>query len=304
MNSDQRPLCLYHKNCLDGLASAWVAWKAYNGEIDLQAIQYGDPVPIYGGRRVYVLDFSFKAEMLMTIDQQCDLVLLDHHDSAAREFEKLGDHKFRGHVVVDEKYSGAMLAWRYFFPDVEPPIEIQIVQDRDLWKFNIPYTREWTMAAFSYPLTVESFDTMVTRGVDSVCKEGFYLNRKNTQDVNKISKSVRMMIIDGLAFPVVNANSLFTGDLGEKLADGHLGAVIYHDGPDGRIFSMRSREGGLRVNLIAERFGGGGHPAAAAFKIPFSDRRIKKSHLYLRSKHYWWRRVKSFFGFGSPPLFR
>jgi len=304
MSSDQRPLCLYHKNCLDGIAAAWVAWKAHNGEIDLQAIQYGDPIPVYGGRRMYVLDFSFKAEMLLVIDSQCDLVLLDHHDTAAREFERLDLTKLRGHVLVDENYSGAMLAWRYFFPDVKPPIEIQIVQDRDLWQWKIPQTREWTMAAFSYPFCVEAFDGLINRGVDSVCSEGFYLNRKNTQDVEKIAKSARTMIIDGLLFPVVNANSFFASDLGTKLSEGHLGAVIYTDTVDGRIFSMRSRKGGFAVNLLAERFGGGGHPAAAGFKIKFTDRRFKNSHLYLRSKHYWWRRIKGWLGLGSGNLFQ
>lgn len=293
MNVEQRPLCLYHKNCLDGIASAWVAWKFYRGNIDLQAIQYGDPIPVYGGRRMYVLDFSFKAEMLMVIDSQCDLVLLDHHDTAAREFEKLDLTQLRGHVLVDEKYSGAMLAWRHFFPEVEPPIEIQIVQDRDLWKFEIPYTREWTMAAFSYPFCVEEFEKLVSRGVDSVCNEGHVLERKQAHDVDKIAKNVRTMKIDGHELPVINANVFFVSDLGHKLSEGQLGAVVYTDGIDGRVFSLRSREDGMKVNELAERFGGGGHPGAAGFKIKFKDRRFKNSHLYLRSKGYWWRRVKA-----------
>lgn len=296
MSSHQRPLCLYHKNCLDGIAAAWVAWKFYDGEIDLQAIQYGDPIPIYGGRRIYVLDFSFNAEMLMTIDQQCDLVLLDHHDTAFREFQKLYAYTFRGHVNVDMEYSGAMLAWRYFFPDVEPPIEIQIVQDRDLWRFKIPYTREWTMAAFSYPFDVTIFDSLVTRGVDGVCNEGRVLERKQKHDVDKIAKNVRMMKIDGHEIPVINANVFFVSDLGHKLSESQLAAVVYTDGIDGRVFSLRSREDGMKVNELAERFGGGGHPGAAGFKIKFKDRRFKNSHLYLRSKGYWWRRAKAYLG--------
>lgn len=292
--SKDRPICLYHKNCLDGIAAAWVAWKYFKGEIDLIAIQYGDPIPILGGRKTYVLDFSFKADVLFELDGLCDMVLLDHHATAITEFGKLGDrvNQLKGHFVLDEQYSGAMLAWRYFFPDQEPPIEISIVQDRDLWQFKVPYTKEWTMAAFSYPFDVEIFDKLVNRGVDSVCNEGNVLERKQRHDVEKIAKSVRTMKIDGHVIPVINANVFFVSDLGHKLSEGHPAAVVYTDGTDGRVFSLRSREDGIRVNELAERFGGGGHPGAAGFKIPFKDRRFKNSHLHLRSKGYWWRRIK------------
>lgn len=300
--NNQIPLCLYHKNCLDGLASAWVAWKFHKGKIELQAIQYGDPIPAVHGRKVYVLDFSFKADVLLELDRICDIVLLDHHATAIKEFGTLTPdqrRELKGEYVFDVTQSGAMLSWKYFFPngdifpDSQPPSEIKMVQDRDLWKFEIPQTRLWTIAAYSYPLTVESFERFVNVGVNEMLKEGEVLSRKNDQDVTNIAKSARYMMIDGMVLPVVNAPSSLASDLGHKLSEDEAAAVVYTDGKDGRIFSLRSRTNGLAVNELAERFGGGGHPGAAGFKIMFTDRRFKSSHLYLYSKGYWWRWVKT-----------
>ena len=49
-------------------------------------------------------------------------------------------------------------------------------------------------------------------------------------------------------------------------ADG-FGAACYCDTPEGRTFSLRSREDGLDVSEIATLFGGGGHRNAAGFRL-------------------------------------
>ena len=294
MNNQQKPVCYYHKNCMDGLAAAWCAWKYYKGNIDLYPIQYGEaiitlPSP---GRRVYVLDFSFNYDITTYLLDNCDLVMLDHHESSAKVLNGL--------VKVDQTRSGAVQAWEHFFPDTPVPLALQLVQDRDLWLFNNPLTRPFSMVLFSYPFTVEVFDELMSKDVKELVGQGEALMRKQENDVKRIVKSYRMIDIDGLLLPAVNVNSVFTSDLGEALSKlpGHIGAgVIYHDTADGRIFSLRSRKNALRVNLIAERFGGGGHVEAAGFKIDFKDSRFKNSHLKLRSKCYWWRKLKSLIGF-------
>jgi len=44
-----------------------------------------------------------------------------------------------------------MITWNHFFPNQEAPRLIDHIQDRDLWQFKIPRTREVQAAIFSYP---------------------------------------------------------------------------------------------------------------------------------------------------------
>lgn len=61
---------------------------------------------------------------------------------------------------------------------------------------------------------------------------------------------------------------IFASDAGNRMAEGELFSASYFDTPEGRKFSLRSKEGGMDVSEIAKRFGGGGHARAAGFQVP------------------------------------
>jgi len=46
-------------------------------------------------------------------------------------------------------------------------------------------------------------------------------------------------------------------------------AACYWDTPEGRVFSLRSREDGADVSEIAKKYGGGGHAHASGFRVPY-----------------------------------
>jgi nanoRNase/pAp phosphatase (c-di-AMP/oligoRNAs hydrolase) len=276
-DSELKPvLCIYHADCLDGVAAAWVVWRHFKNlgiAIELVSAAYNDELPEVDGKMVYVVDFSYPRNvMLELLERAHEVVVLDHHTSAKKDLEGL--------FVVDEAHSGAMLAWKYFnhYP---APDAIRYVEDRDLWKFKYSATQPWTTAAFSYPLTVEQFDAIVNTDPLDLVAEGKVLLRKHEQDLSRILPNVRMMKCLGYDVPVVSANIFFVSDLGNHLSKIHPFAVIYMDLEDGRKFSLRSQKGGIDVSLIAEYFGGGGHRAAASFVLPYSDKRLSRSHQLL-----------------------
>jgi nanoRNase/pAp phosphatase (c-di-AMP/oligoRNAs hydrolase) len=43
--------------------------------------------------------------------------------------------------------------------------------------------------------------------------------------------------------------------------------AVYYDEHGKRVYSLRSRKGGVDVGKICESMGGGGHPSAAGFKV-------------------------------------
>jgi nanoRNase/pAp phosphatase (c-di-AMP/oligoRNAs hydrolase) len=60
---------------------------------------------------------------------------------------------------------------------------------------------------------------------------------------------------------------MFASDIGNLLSEDVPFAASYFDSEHSRMFSLRSRPGGLNVSLIAERYNGGGHEHAAGFKV-------------------------------------
>ena len=74
--------------------------------------------------------------------------------------------------------------------------------------------------------------------------------------------------IDGLA---INASALFASELANRLAEqsGSFG-LIWQLGADGEAKVSLRAAGKVDVAEIATRYGGGGHPNAAGFRMPLS----------------------------------
>ena len=276
--SNQRVVCFYHANCLDGVAAAYAVKLAYpNIQVEFIPSNYGMKIPEgLKGRKIFIVDFSFKQDQMLQLMEDNYVVVLDHHESAAKELDGL--------VEVDQTQSGAVQAWKFFHgPDV--PLEYQYIQDRDLWNFNLPETRAWTEGAFTYPMTLEGFEELYNeskKDMGPIIKIGTILLRKRKTDLDNILKTVRRMTINGYDVPVVNANYVFASDLGNIMSKDEPFAVIYSDNRDCRQFSLRSQKvGGVDVAIIAEAFGGGGHKNASGFKIPFDHPNFAKSLTHL-----------------------
>ena len=107
---------LYHGHCNDGFGAA-------------RAAVYGAPPPqLRPMDDAYILDFSYSREITARTAEACNLVLFDHHKTAAEDLEGIGGCHF------DTERSGAVLAWKHFRPGEPVPEILLYVQDRDLWR--------------------------------------------------------------------------------------------------------------------------------------------------------------------------
>lgn len=261
------PLCIYHANCTDGFAAAWAVRKHFgDGNVDFHAGRYGEPPPDVTGRRVIIVDFSYKRDVLLTMMEQAHgLIILDHHKSAQEDLHGLGLGAFSR---FDMNKSGAMLAWEYFHPGDTPPLLFDYIQDRDLWQFKLPSTREVTAALFSYPFDFTIWDGLIACGIPRLINEGIALVRNQRANLDAFHGALPRMIQFGHhRIPVANVPWMFASDLGGELANGHPFAATYFDDSKGRKFSLRSTPEGIDVSQVAAAFGGGGHRNAAGFTL-------------------------------------
>lgn len=265
--------CIYHGNCADGFTAAWAVRKAFGPDVIFHAGKYGNPPPDVRGHDVYIVDFSYKRDVLLEMAAQANtIVVLDHHQSAEADLEGINDVAPNVLAVFDMARSGARMAWDYFFPGKKPPRLLQHVEDRDLWRFKLDGTREVQAALFSYPYEFDIWDRLMNdTAVDQLYVDGAAIERKHHKDVAELVKAFRRrMVIGGHDVPVANLPYTLTSDAGHLMAQGEAFAACYWDTASGREFSLRSREDGTDVSVIAVQYGGGGHKHAAGFRVPFA----------------------------------
>lgn len=307
MTDSKNVIVIYHGNCADGFTAAWAAWKFFGDDAAYYAGIYQADPPDVKGRDVVLVDFCYKPETLRQMQLSArSILVLDHHKSAAEDLpdNSLTDDEqltvlrmdserwtapkswdyFQGCVIQDQwegirkamvyayfdmERSGAGIAWDFFHPKDERPALVNHVEDRDLWRFAIPGTREIQATVFSYEYSFTLWDRLAAMDPAELRKEGEAIERKHHKDVAELVRVCqRRMTIAGHDVPVASLPYTLVSDAGHMMANGESFAACYWDLPDGRQFGLRSVDGGTDVSKIARYYGGGGHANAAGFKVP------------------------------------
>jgi oligoribonuclease NrnB/cAMP/cGMP phosphodiesterase (DHH superfamily) len=268
-------LCIYHGNCADGFTSAWVVREALGNDVEFHAGFFKDPLPDVKGKTVYVVDFSYSRDIMeQMVDDAERVIHIDHHLSAIKDMEGYSHHKFSKWYSPENKESGAMLAWSYFFEDAPVPQFIKHIDDRDRWQFLLPGTREINANAFSYEYTFENWDMLMRQELDVQIKDGSAIQRKAVKDIKELSNVVvRRANIAGYNVPLANVPYQFGVEMCSFLAKGEPFAAYYYDRPTHREFGLRSELGMVDVSVIAKSFGGGGHANMSGFRLSFEEAR-------------------------------
>lgn len=266
---ENKILCIYHHVCADGFAVAWVVCKALsdNGKaVDFHPGVYGDDPPDVTDRDVILVDFSYKRPALLRMSEQArSILILDHHVTAQDELVDLPDNV---RTVFDSTKCGAMIAWQFFFGDRPEPMLLRHIQDRDLWQWKLPMTREIMAALYSYPMDFDTWDMLMRKPLRDLEREGRAIARQQEQHVTALVENLTRWVHFGVVpVPAANVPWFYASEVGERLAQGNPFAAVYQDDEQGRKWSLRSVPDGFDVSIIASAFGGGGHRHAAGFRM-------------------------------------
>jgi len=250
-------LCIYHGNCADGFGSACVVRRfcaEHEIEVEFYAGVYQRDPPDVSDRHVLFVDFSYKREVLMKMLAQdpISILVLDHHKTAMEDLigfkeplplEQLIDAwKREAHydirVLFDMERSGAGLSWDFFFPNHKRPMLINAIEDRDLWRLKLPYTREIQAALFSYPYDFELWEEIIERtsmplGLNNFIDEGIAIERKHFKDIDEllqiVTRPMKFFVPAGassesltgvdMVVPVANLPYTMVSDAGHALCE-------------------------------------------------------------------------------------
>lgn len=289
-------LVITHKNCTDGCCSQAIFKSKYpNADYleldhvnldpskDKNANNYIEQIMSYENSKIYIADFCLPYQMLDELLQKGNsIVVLDHHDSNIKEIEPFQIRKQKGEdLAIDINFcyenenSGAMLSWKYLYPDIEPPLSVQHVSHGDTWKFKLgERTKHFYAGIMQNHKEPDSAPKDFWNNLISDPKAGEYyekigvnLHAEHMEKVNEFASRAKPVILGGINGLMIEASKMLTSDLGNLLAKqcGGFGLVYFIEDSGIVRCSLRSIEP-IKVNTIAEKFGGGGHPQAAAFR--------------------------------------
>lgn len=266
-----KTLCIYHKNCFDGICAAWVVSKRFPG-MTFDPMNYGEAIPIYWSDydKIIFVDFSLPREQMLFLDKSFELLVIDHHKTAEVNLKGLP------FAIFDMNESGASLAWKYFFPNRELPFLVRYIKDRDLWLFKEDNSEDINSYIQSFSMKIEEYELLYNeleqpQGIMTARVAGQAINRYKNQMVKNMCNNAAF---DKNGIPTVNASMLFS-EVGHELCK------MFPNAPYAQYYFDRlkdnTRQWGARsigdfdVSEIAKQNGGGGHKNAAGWQHSLSE---------------------------------
>ena len=289
---------IYHDKCMDGFTAAWAVWKRYGDYPAFIPCNYGQlPPENLDGKHVLIVDFSFSRAVLEDMvmgGEAASVVILDHHKTAQAELEPFHFRESAPGIIAPEdipgilrdlaeldrppiialfdmERSGAGIAWDFCHERVARPLLVNLVEDRDLWRFALgEWSKHLHLSLSSGPATFDRWDA-VKEGTHNFIRQGKAIAAYRDQLVDEIVQRAVTVVIDGQYGIGVDCPYGLASDVGHRLLDDWPDAAFAAAIVRGKrtvTYSLRSRDNRADVSAIAKKFGGGGHRNAAGFKVP------------------------------------
>lgn len=275
---------LYHKDCMDGIAAAYIT-DCYFNYMEINhiclPIQYSENIydilgdNIQDTNELFFVDFSSSKEIIIDLATKFKKVtILDHHKTAEAELKGL-DEVENIELVFDMNRSGAMITYDYFTGPENNPNHYTVngledmyciadyIQDRDLWNWKLDSSKEVSeFLKFTIkPNDIESFrDMVLSFNWNKALNIGETLTKVKDKAVASKVKKYREINIAGIELVCINLTENIS-EVGNELCKlTGKPALMYFIKEDLQVvLSFRSLDELHDVSIIAKFFDGGGH---------------------------------------------
>jgi uncharacterized protein len=275
----QSVICFYHKHCIDGTAAAAVVQSRFPGAV---AVPVGFDsaeqdmavalATVVDDTLIIFVDNSMRLAEVLTLNT--DVLVIDHHISEFERNQKLAAEHPRLTYVFDNNFSGATLAFKYFYPDEAIPLLLQYVQDIDLFtnKF-LPESEKVALYLSQYRDDPIAFLRFLKSGLEEIVERGGILLEYVEKEVSELCALTPIMFETTVgkvpAYNITNHQS----KAGNLLSAAAGSAVILFK-INGAVVrcSIRSQAGQEPSALrVAQSLGGGGHECVAGASVPSTE---------------------------------
>ncbi|MCM1222906.1 MAG: phosphohydrolase [Lachnospiraceae bacterium] len=281
-------ICLYHLDDDGKCAANLVHRLGQKDEYEDQFFEmnYGFKVPfdkIHPNEIVYIVDFSLDTVDMVTlyVKYTQNIIWIDHHKSAIDKYENF-PYDING--IRSTKYSGCMLTYLYLtnncsklnleynqmIKEAEVPQLVQLCDDYDMWRFNLPNTHAFH-AGFElvdHTPTDHIWEWVTSDEIDRICLMGQTIEKYRASLMSKLIQSYGFeSTLDGRKCYVLNQGLAGSDDFKNAPEGYDMFVSFVYNGKD-YSYSLRSPDDAPPIVDIAQAHGGGGHPHAAGFSSP------------------------------------
>lgn len=267
--TNKKIIVFYHDD-LDGFTGAWAAWKKLKDRAEYIKISHDpdnyDFLFKLEGKKIYMVDYCFKAREMLKLSSKNKVILIDHHFSCKETANLLPGS------VFDDKHSAAFLSWKYFQNGKKAPLIIRYVEDYDIWKFKLPHSKELTAVLNIYSFNFKAWDKLAKifqnkNKKKELVKKGRAIIDYQKSLIGELSDKGQEVVFEGYDAIAVNS-PILSSEIGNHIytKTGKIAIVWSHKGKNAPKIHVSLRGNG-KINLseLAKKFGGGGHKASAGF---------------------------------------
>ncbi len=270
----EKVLCIYHVADHDGKGSGAVVRSVFP-EAEFLGLNHDMDIPyekIGQYDKIVVCDFALPIDYMFELNEEKDLLWIDHHVSVIKEYEKKvseGKKEIRGLRKVG--VAAMELCWRYFYPQKEVPLGIVLLAKNDLFDLSDPRVRpfEYAMQAFGVNAPNDEIWQKLFNGeidIDKMVDEGkrilSWINVRNYRLVRGMAFESE---IDGLKCICANMPQGYSSFFDSVPEREKYDVMInfYMNKRRKWNLSFYAAKDSVDVSKLAAKFGGGGHMGAA-----------------------------------------
>jgi len=299
------PVIVYHADCIDGAAAAWVIGKAIAAarrnatfipydHADHAGSEARIRAALKTGDTVYFADIAPEGDFLdALLAAGNDVRIFDHHKSAAPNIESRAAANLC--ICFDPAApSAAGLVWRHFYPEKKPPDVIGLIDLMDGAASGLKTQKDFNAAALVDAQDIrtpqrarETMRKLAKLKFNAMAKKGAPIAADQNNRINKLLAHVPTVRIQLLpdtparAIPIVNGDIRHYGrTISERLVNcgkknGAPAAFMWALQKNGTV-SLNIRTDGTpdaseiakHLSKIAPDLTGGGHKDAAVVHFP------------------------------------
>ena len=262
-------IVIYHGGCHDGFGGAWAAYKKFGNKADYLPAHHQESMLNLRDKEIYFIDFIYNSPEIVKnlIKNNKKVTIIDHHPTAEQNVKLSENYSF------DLKHSGAVLAWKYFHHKKPVPKLLEYIEDCDLWKFKIANSKEISISLQAVDFNFSAWNRIV-KDFEFASSRKKYIEQGKLIWKHQfklmyglVNDSAYLVEFNGHKTFAINAPHYLASDLGHLLYNKMPPmAIIWNQKGDDIKVSLRS-DGSVDVGKLAQKHGGGGHKAAAGFKI-------------------------------------
>ncbi len=286
----------FHNGCKDGHCGAAIV-KKWSPDVRTvwlnvgpEGTQFKYP-DMFMNKHVIYVDLCPSLKYLCMLAKVCKSVtVLDHHFGTP-QYDEINTYLAEGNqfpqtvtIVLDKDMCGAMIAWRYLFPDDDIPDFVMYVDDQDRWIRELPDTEEINTAIAVDYNSIEGMEKLFDVPLSTLYERGKKLWEMQTMIVDdavkkRTTEHTHMFEGRTLRCYLNSGPYQYRSFICDKLLDipmknGQLpdfAAVVCYDLKGHRFFfSLRGREDRVACSEICKAYGHGGHRNAAGMELPAS----------------------------------